>query len=422
MQILPKKNSSRFRPPPKHQTPAEPMVASVRLEHATSDPDGSSLGQVAVAGLSLLGLTGGAQAAQTPLLEQVQRDPATLLGQGFSHEDQAALEQRLGLMAPELLQSLAQDGLVIIPLAEGESLLEKGLIETRDPQQLQAHSGRDAERLSQLPTTSWEAFDQQVHQQTQGRWRAFRPLGRSRDSYSVREISRQHGVQASWFEASIEAANHSQLKEARQRVMERTRLRAEAGDYRSESAAARLEEYQADPGAIPINWKEVPLAVPDWHKTPLGPTNRHDRETINRWQHTENGLLAPAGLEGQYFGDANTILLTPVGVERPKTVLHEVGHAVLRRASERWPVSSLKLKERLARARNGLVPAGIGIDVQLDPGHSHRFAISEYSRVNAQEYFAEGFAHYHTEPEILKLQDPLLFELVEEAIALNLGP
>lgn len=418
---LPK--TSRFRPPPASpRRTTKPGQARDLLQSARAQDRESEPGKLVLAGLSLLGLV---TAVPGQAHEQVLVQPQQLLKGVIQAPQRETLTGALSSLPAEVLEMLVRDGLDIQIVAPGESLLDKNVIGLKDPETAFSDAAEYTSLVSALPRQGFRAFDRLLRRRTAGHWRAFQPLDHGHGRYSLRDMAREHGGDQGLFIEQVESANSTHLEQVRTQVLERTESDADSGSFLAESAQQRLEQYREDPASIPIDWKAHPVAVPDRHLTMLGEQqlhlSRHDRETLNQWS-VENGKVVPsAGLEGQYFGegDLHTIVLSPLGASQPKTVLHEVGHALLRTVERRWPETYQDLELRIARSYHGLVPSGVQLEIHDE---SHRYPVSEYARQNPGEYFAEGFAHYVQDPELLKIQDPKLHGLIEEALALVTPP
>lgn len=424
MSVVVPRSGLRFRPPPEvgkssnRESGACPPQESLEPARAGFAP---SQGGLILAGLSLLASATNASAQ----VEEVLHDSSELLDPQLSPQNRDLLRESLDRLPSSLRAELIRQGLRVAVVDPGESLLDKGVIEAVEPANLKAHS--DGARLgNEISETGLSDFDRQVMELTEGRWRAFRPVGRGRGSYSTREIATHHGVDDPWFLEQIEVANAPGLKGARQEVLLREQARVEEGGLFADAARERLEQYRTDPLSIPIDWRATPLAVPDWHhfeRDGLGlELSGHDRSTLEQWDVEEGRVVPHRTLEGQYFGQGqnHVVVLSPLGVSQPETVLHEIGHAVLRAYERRSPEEFSRFEQKLRAAHDGVIPHGIGAEVDPDRGAitdgSGRYQISNYSRVSPEEYFAEGFAHYLTEPESLNRLDPLLTKLVEQTL------
>lgn len=348
-----------------------------------------------------------------------------LLDPKIVDEDREQLLHSLEALPFQLRAVLLEQGLKVSVVGPGESLIDKGVIREVRTEELQQHN--DSETVGQVvPQSSLHVFDRQVQALTSGRWRAFRPVGRARSTYSAREIAAHHGIEDPWFLKEFEQANAERLRAVRQAVLEREQVRAASGEFWAESAGQRLEQYRSDPLSIPIDWRAHPVAVPDWHHFQEGGLslrlNGHDRQTLEQWEVQDGKVVPHRTLEGQYFGqgDQHTVVLSPLGVRQSDTVLHEIGHAVMRAFERRSPEAYASFEQRLRSAHDGVIPHGFGAELDPDRGASvdgsGRYQISDYSRVNPSEYFAEGFLQWIKDPKALQRLDPVLADLVVETL------
>ena len=83
------------------------------------------------------------------------------------------------------------------------------------------------------------------------------------------------------------------------------------------------------------------------------------------------------------------------------TAIHEIGHAVEDSVQRHDPQFYGRWQSKLYNAYQRATQSG---------------TVSEYAGTNSAEYIAEGVAHYHENPNLLRQKDAQLFQLTQELL------
>ena len=213
--------------------------------------------------------------------------------------------------------------------------------------------------------------------------------------------------------------NGDRLEEMNQRGRASLQEQAQSDHPRTQMLAKRTLES----GSIMINWDSETVIVPDlyYHRTPSDdPIGRpdpaqpslrldyHDNRVVQEWGRGRMETLPfrsqenPDGIDngGQYLKKTNTMVLQD-GVEF--AAVHEVGHRVEDivqqqdpKFYEQWNQQRVELYERKREGGEG--------------------SVTGYALEDRGEYFAEGFAFYYQDPELLKAKDLELYNLTEQMV------
>jgi len=375
--------------------------------------------------------------------QQTPAKPGDLIHKTVSDRNKRTLTKQLSVL-PQNLVKLMSDSELTIKVAQGQSTLaEIGAISPFEAKDLMAKAPEDLKILDSLQKVphGTRELDAEISRSTEGRWQLRRPSSKPKDSeMSLRELAESQGLKSEsdirWYIDNVYEANSENIDVLQFSSIGKLTRETRKGGRKGRKAREKLVEYSTPDGTvkddaigkIPFRLRGVRLAVPNWHRVKLGSDrldlSLHDKQTVERWTQGFNSIEPQENFLGQYFGqgETNMILLAPKGLQRASTVIHEVGHAVERLAQKNSPEQYYEFFSRLEQAHDGIKPSGAGRAVDPDRGSHHdglgRKQISAYSRTNAKEYFAEGFAHYIQDGESLKKDDPLLYKLVEEGIRL----
>lgn len=429
--------------------PLDRFVHSQADEAKTESTKSPKLGLVLMGGISLLGsFTGSASAGQlAQVAEMAYTQPLEvpakaedLLSPNLSKSARSSLLKNMEKLPQEVIDLMADSGLVIDYAAGPEGLVKSGAVTVIDPARLKENTAEDIPQIQEFTQNLRGArqLESQVREATSGRWRIFRATNpeRTDSEIDLEEMAKAHGFKSEedvqWFIQTVDRANANTLPTARQNAINRATYESTLGGRKGRKAAARLESYQEDPTSIPVNWRHHKILVPDAHRTTIRSkpvlVSLHDLQTIPRWTKPMSPNAEKRKFLGQYFGEngQHLVLISRDGLRKSDTVIHEIGHAVEKLIERNSPDLYGGFMTRLSIAHDGIKPTGEGRNMDPDGGKHHdssgRSQISDYSRTNAKEYFAEGFAHYFQDAGKLKRQDPTLHQLVEEGIRLAKGP
>ena len=411
---------------------------------------GAKVSRGLLLGLSLLGgATGQAVASQMSgtsgiaLMGELQQKSkvSDLVHSSVSSRDKITLIRDLSALPSDIVELMVESDLAIKVAYSRGGPVEYGAIDLVNLDTVKSEAASDVVIAMELKSQFADArqLDAQLSEKTNGRWGLYRPKGR-RSEMSIRDMAEKHGFKSAadvnWYVEQVYEANSEAFDQVFLRTIGTDLRASEKRGRKGRKAKERLEAVLTEDGRIKesargdisfIN-RGLKLAIPNVHKARLGKqkvhVSLHDKQTLDRWTQGSKTFNPLETFHGQYFGqgDDHMILLSHNGMKESSTIIHEVGHAVERLAERNSPEAYYEFFARLSKAHDGIKPSGAGARVDPDRGrhhdHSGRQQISDYSRTNAKEYFAEGFSHYVEDAAKLKKQDPLLHQLVEEGINL----
>ena len=213
--------------------------------------------------------------------------------------------------------------------------------------------------------------------------------------------------------------NGDRLQEMNLRGRASLQEQAQSDDPMTQMLAKRTLESDS----IMVNWDSESVIVPDiyYHRAPSDdPTKRpdpaqpslrldyHDNRVVQEWGRGRMETLHfrsqenPNGIDngGQYLKKTNTMVLQD-GVEF--AAVHEVGHRVEDIVQQRDP----KFYEQWNQQR---------VEIYERKRESGEGSVTGYALEDRGEYFAEGFAFYYQDPELLKAKDLELYNLTEQMV------
>ena len=295
-----------------------------------------------------------------------------------------------------VLSWLSQAGVGFVVLHQGDDLAQSRLLRQQSLEEWRRHmptcrqAGAELHKQRvQEQDFAWQNLKLPV---SMFQPRSDGPLGPRLTTLEV--IAAHHGArnpeEKQLFYQLVEELNGPRLAEARQ----------------ENEAKLREQGFERDPSLVPLDPLKHTLLFPDLYF--CGPTmlDGHDFQTLQTWHGGGSQVTFQKSesdeWNGQYLylGDEKRVLVRNT-VLQEKTPIHELGHALDMQLETQDPEFYAGFQPQLVHAFNR--------------AKSNSQSISNYALANLREYFAEGFAHYHSDATKLKKQDPALNALVEAA-------
>jgi len=362
------------------------------------------------------------------------------------------LTQRLAKVDPALLKLLTHDGVSFGVVRPGISFVQTGVIPTRSLQsyqaelpqmQAQARSVQQAvasfdrgistlqkQRAAATESQQISSLDQRLGELQRQRYQAILDIpgpavpyripslaGLLRDKDGLHKLVAQQAMPKGTnimaqlvgatrpehireYTALVEAINGARLQEARVESLAR-------------ATPSQREQWQKDPGQIPLDIKGFSLLVPDLAYVPDGQggvvrTSLQDASVVSAWSDVQGKTLSTSTINGQYFPQSRRILvqshkvaLNPQHRQHAHTPVHELGHAVEDAVQRHDPQFYGRWSARLQAAFSRAQSQG---------------TITDYAASNPAEYIAEGVGHYYEDAALLKSKDPQLFALTQQLL------
>lgn len=416
--------------PAKVSSPAQ-QIDSVEFSAAVEKPVSSGWmvragATVALLGSSLACLAGPAS-------------PTILLASGpvaARPAEAAQLAARFQKVDPNVLRLLQNDGVTMGVVRPGQSFLQTGVLPTLQLAEIQAQmpAMQSTARAVQKATAPYaqgiERLKAQGPSQRLGEMQRQRrqvvletiPNGSLAVPYSIpslagvlhdhdglhKLVQQQNMPKGTTVMAQLVGARSAaQIQEYTQLVEAINGPRLEEARQASLQAATPAQQaaWSKDPGSIPLDLKGFDILVPDLAYVPDGSggsarVSLLDASVQAAWADGSGKTIRGSSINGQYFFQSRRILVQSAKISAP-TAIHEIGHAVEDSVQRHDPQFYGRWQSKLYNAYQRATQSG---------------TVSEYAGTNSAEYIAEGVAHYHENPNLLRQKDAQLFQLTQELL------